>query len=143
MKILPFRKRLGSRTRFFRSIDCTRRIGFCGIIIFRQRSFYRKNARISIWFWIRSATEGLRHLEYFPVEVNRADYQTLLRVPGIGYTSARRIVRARRTGTLDFTDLKKMGVVLKRALYFVTCKGKMMYPIRMDEIFIFCRIFWI
>ena len=79
---------------------------------------------------------ALRHLEYFPVEVNRADYQTLLRVPGIGYTSARRIVRARRTGTLDFTDLKKMGVVLKRALYFVTCKGKMMYPIRMDEDYI-------
>ncbi|MBO1680929.1 helix-hairpin-helix domain-containing protein, partial [Bittarella massiliensis (ex Durand et al. 2017)] len=59
---------------------------------------------------------ALGHLEYFPVEVNRADYRTLLRVPGIGYTSARRIVRARKMGSLDFPDLKKMGVVLKRAL---------------------------
>ena len=79
---------------------------------------------------------ALRHLEYFPVEVNRADYRTLLRVPGIGYTSARRIVRARKMGSLDFPDLKKMGVVLKRALYFVTCKGKMMYPTRMEEDYI-------
>ena len=79
---------------------------------------------------------ALRHLECFPVEVNQADYETLLRVPGIGYTSARRIVRARRTGILDFPDLKKMGVVLKRALYFLTCRGKMMYPVRMNEDFI-------
>ena len=79
---------------------------------------------------------ALGHLEYFPVEVNRADYRTLLRVPGIGYTSARRIVRARKMGSLDFPDLKKMGVVLKRALYFVTCKGKMMYPTRMEEYYI-------
>lgn len=83
---------------------------------------------------------ALRHLECFPVEINRADYHTLLRVPGIGYTSARRIVCARKMGTLDFTDLKKMGVVLKRALYFVTCKGKMMYPTRMDEDYILRNI---
>ena len=55
---------------------------------------------------------------------------------GIGYKSASRIVKARRMGMLDFEDLKKMGVVLKRALYFITCKGKMMYPIRMDEDYI-------
>lgn len=79
---------------------------------------------------------ALRHLECFPVEINSADYRTLLRVPGIGYTSAKRIVRARKIGVLDFSDLKKMGVVLKRALYFVTCKGKMMYPTRMDEDYI-------
>nr|WP_317283845.1 putative DNA modification/repair radical SAM protein [uncultured Sellimonas sp.] len=79
---------------------------------------------------------ALRHLEYFPVEINRADYKLLLRVPGIGYTSARRIVKARRFGNLDFSDLKKMGVVLKRAVYFVTCSGKMMYPIRMEEDYI-------
>lgn len=76
---------------------------------------------------------ALRHPEIFPVEINRADYQTLLRVPGIGYISAGRIVRARRMGLLDFPDLKKMGIVLKRAVYFVTCKGKMMYPIKMDQ----------
>ena len=76
---------------------------------------------------------ALRHLESFPVEINRADYYTLLRVPGIGYKSAGRIVKARRWGRIDFEDLKKMGVVLKRALYFITCSGKMMYAVRMDE----------
>lgn len=79
---------------------------------------------------------ALRHLEVFPVEVNRADYHTLLRVPGIGYKSASRIVRARRLGTLDFGDLKKMGVVLKRALYFITCSGKMMYNTKIEEDYI-------
>ncbi|MCI8884552.1 MAG: putative DNA modification/repair radical SAM protein [Dorea sp.] len=79
---------------------------------------------------------ALKHLEEFPVEVNRADYKILLRVPGIGYKSAVRIVKARRLGSLDFTDLKKIGVVLKRALYFITCNGRMMYPTRMDEDYI-------
>ncbi len=79
---------------------------------------------------------ALRHLELFPVEINGADYYTLMRVPGIGVKSAQRIVKARRYGTLDFTDLKKIGVVLKRALYFITCRGKTMYPIRMEEDFI-------
>ncbi|MCI6466061.1 MAG: putative DNA modification/repair radical SAM protein [Faecalicatena sp.] len=79
---------------------------------------------------------ALKHLEYFPVEVNRADYQTLLRVPGIGYKSASRIVKARRMGTLQFEDLKKMGVVLKRALYFLTCNGRMMYPTKIEEDYI-------
>ena len=76
---------------------------------------------------------ALRHLDIFPVEINRADYHTLLRVPGIGYKSAGRIVKARRWGCIGFEDLNKMGVVLKRALYFITCSGKMMYPVRMDE----------
>ena len=76
---------------------------------------------------------ALRHLDIFPVEINRADYHTLLRVPGIGYKSAGRIVKARRWGGIGFEDLKKMGVVLKRALYFITCSGKMMYPVRLDE----------
>ena len=79
---------------------------------------------------------ALKHLETFPVEINRADYYTLLRVPGIGYKSAGRIVKARRLGSLEFEDLKKMGVVLKRALYFITCGGKMMYPVRIDEDYI-------
>ena len=79
---------------------------------------------------------ALRHLEEFPIEINYAAYDMLLRVPGIGYKSASRIVKARRMGMLDFEDLKKMGVVLNRALYFITCKGKMMYPIRMDEDYI-------
>ncbi len=79
---------------------------------------------------------ALKHLEYFPVEVNRADYSMLLRVPGIGVKSASRIVKARRMGTLQFEDLKKMGVVLKRALYFLTCSGRMMYKTRIEEDYI-------
>ena len=79
---------------------------------------------------------ALKHLEQFPVEVNRADYWMLLRVPGIGYKSASRIVKARRMGALGYEDLKKMGVVLKRALYFITCSGKMMYPVKLDEDYI-------
>ena len=79
---------------------------------------------------------ALEHLEIYPVEVNRADYYTLLRVPGIGYKSASRIVKARRLGVLDFTDLQKMGVVLKRALYFITCNGKMMYPTKLEQDYI-------
>lgn len=67
------------------------------------------------------------------MEINRADYYTLLRVPGIGTKSARRIMAARRYEKLDFSDLKKIGVVLKRAVYFITCKGKMMYHTRMEE----------
>lgn len=79
---------------------------------------------------------ALKHLEQFPVEVNRADYRMLLRVPGIGYKSASRIVKARRLGALRYEDLKKMGVVLKRAVYFITCGGKTMYPVKLDEDYI-------
>ena len=79
---------------------------------------------------------ALKHLELFPVEVNRAEYDMLLRVPGIGVKSALRIVKARRMGMIQFSDLKKMGVVLKRALYFLTCNGKMMYRTKMEEDYI-------
>ena len=79
---------------------------------------------------------ALRHLEQFPIEVNKADYFTLLRVPGIGVNSARRIIMARKNSALDFKDLKKMGIVLKRAVYFITCKGKMLYPVKLNEDFI-------
>ena len=67
---------------------------------------------------------AIRHLEQFPVEMMRADYETLLRVPGIGPVSAKRIISARRTCTLRFEDLKKLGVVIKRAQYFITCGGR-------------------
>lgn len=67
---------------------------------------------------------ALRHPELFPVEINRAPYETLLRVPGIGVKSAWRIIAARRTGKLDSAGLKRLGVVLKRAQYFITCSGK-------------------
>lgn len=79
---------------------------------------------------------ALRHLDQFPVEINRADYQTLLRVPGVGVKSAQRIVQARRNGSLSFEDLKKIGVVLKRALYFITCNGRLMYHTKIEEDYI-------
>ena len=68
---------------------------------------------------------ALHHLEQFPVEIMHADYETLLRVPGIGPVSARRIVSARRSTHLRFEDLKKLGVVLKRAQFFLTCSGRL------------------
>ena len=67
---------------------------------------------------------ALGHMDEFPVEVNRAPMRTLLRVPGIGMKSARRIVAARRFGPLDFEGLKGLGVVLKRAQYFLLCNGR-------------------
>lgn len=79
---------------------------------------------------------AVRNLDQFPVEINRASYEMILRVPGIGVKSAMRIINARRTANLDFASLKKIGVVLKRALYFITCNGKMMYPTKLDEDYI-------
>lgn len=76
---------------------------------------------------------AVNHPEVFPVEVNRAPYELLLRVPGIGVTSARRILRTRRETKLDFDGLKKLGVVLKRASYFITCQGKMNCRIKTDD----------
>ncbi len=67
---------------------------------------------------------ALRHLNQFPIEINKVDYPTLLRVPGIGVISAKRILRARKNCHLQFEHLKKLGVVLKRARYFITCNGK-------------------
>ncbi len=76
---------------------------------------------------------ALRHLDQFPVEIATADYGALMRVPGIGNKSALRILQARRTGALSFDSIRKMGVVLKRAQYFITCHGKMYRRIRLEE----------
>ncbi len=76
---------------------------------------------------------ALRHLDFFPVEVNRADYEALLRVPGIGVRSARRILTARRAGPLTFEGLKRLGVVLKRAQYFLTCSGRAPRGLKISE----------
>ena len=80
---------------------------------------------------------ALRHLDTFPIEINRAPRELLLRVPGIGVKSANRILSARRAGKLRFDDLKKLGVVTRRALYFVTCDGKMQTGIRFSPDFIY------
>ena len=73
---------------------------------------------------------AMDHLEFFPVEVNTADYRTLLRVPGIGPVGARKILSARRWRSLDETALKKLGIVMKRAQYFITCAGRMTPALR-------------
>ena len=72
-------------------------------------------------------------MEVFPIEVLKADYFLLLRVPGIGPKSASRIVQARKCGALTFENLKKIGVVLKRAQYFITCGGRMLGKPYLDE----------
>ncbi|MCP4132009.1 MAG: putative DNA modification/repair radical SAM protein [bacterium] len=86
------------------------------------------------------STWALRHLDQFPVEINRADIETILRVPGIGVRSAHKIIKARRAKTLNFDDLKKIGIVLKRARYFVTCNGKHMEKKDLDELAIKLRL---
>jgi putative DNA modification/repair radical SAM protein len=70
------------------------------------------------------ADYALRHLDEFPKEINDSSFYDLLKVPGIGVTSAKRIVSCRRNFKIRFEDLKRMGVVLKRAKYFIVCDGK-------------------
>ena len=76
---------------------------------------------------------ALRHPDFFPVEVNRADYEALLRVPGLGVVSARRILTARRAGPLRLENLPKLGVVMKRAQYFLTANGRMADGLRFTQ----------
>lgn len=76
---------------------------------------------------------ALYHPEQFPVEVNRAPYEMLLRVPGIGVKSARRIVQVRRVSALSYDTLKKLGVVLRRAQFFIVCGGKRREGLRFKE----------
>ena len=73
---------------------------------------------------------ALAHLDFFPVEINTADYETLLRVPGVGVISAKRILTSRRVRSLGTEDLRRIGVVMKRAQYFVTCRGRMVDGLR-------------
>ncbi|SDA37907.1 putative DNA modification/repair radical SAM protein [Lachnospiraceae bacterium G11] len=79
---------------------------------------------------------ALNHLDIFPVEINRAPVEMLLRVPGIGPTSVKRIISARRYGNVNFEMLKRMHVVLKRAQYFITCNGKMLNHTPIEQRFI-------
>ncbi len=67
---------------------------------------------------------ALKHLELFPVEINTAPIEMLVRIPGVGIKSAYRIAAARKYTNLSFDDLKRMKIVLKRAKHFVTCNGK-------------------
>jgi predicted DNA-binding helix-hairpin-helix protein len=80
---------------------------------------------------------ALRHLEQFPVDVNHADYLCLLRVPGLGVRSARRIIKARRVAKLSGDDLGKLGVVMKRARWFLIAQGRYLGegPCREDRLY--------
>jgi predicted DNA-binding helix-hairpin-helix protein len=66
---------------------------------------------------------ALKNLDFFPIEINRADYETLLRIPGIGAKTARRIIENRRSRSLNMESLRRIGAVLKRARYFITAAG--------------------
>lgn len=76
---------------------------------------------------------ALAHPEFYPVEVNTADYETLLRIPGVGPVSAKRILSARRVGRLQIEHLRKLGVVMKRAQYFLTASGRMADGLRFSQ----------
>ncbi|WP_440871045.1 putative DNA modification/repair radical SAM protein [Thermodesulfovibrio yellowstonii] len=76
---------------------------------------------------------ALRHLDFFPVEITKADYYELLRIPGIGPISARKIIKARKYGEITEEFLKKLGVPLKRAKYFLTIKGKPIVKVSKTE----------
>lgn len=79
---------------------------------------------------------ALNHLHLFPVEINRAPFEMLIRVPGIGIKGAKKIVSSRRISPLQFDDLKKLGIILKRAQYFITCNTKYFGSVAMDEVHI-------
>lgn len=79
---------------------------------------------------------ALKNIEKFPIEINKAPTRDLMRIPGIGVRSVRKIATARRVQSLDFAALKKLGVVLKRAQYFITCKGKYYGDVGFREDFI-------
>ena len=76
---------------------------------------------------------ALNNINNFPMEINKASYNELLRIPGVGVRSAQRILITRRVHSLSFEDLKKIGVVLKRAKYFITCKGKYYGDVSFDN----------
>ncbi|MBP5152201.1 MAG: radical SAM protein, partial [Lachnospiraceae bacterium] len=83
---------------------------------------------------------AINHLDRFPVEINTAPVEVLLRVPGIGPTGVKRIISARRYGSINFEMLKRMHVVLKRARFFITCNGKMLNKVPMDDRYILNQI---
>ena len=83
---------------------------------------------------------ALNNLDKFPVEVNTADYEMLLRVPGIGPRSAAKIVKARKEKKLSHYNLKKMRIVLKRANFFITCDGKYAAAVPFESEVIYNRL---
>jgi predicted DNA-binding helix-hairpin-helix protein len=86
------------------------------------------------------ANWALNHMEHFPVEVNKASYELLLRVPGIGVRGAKRIRAARHERRLDFDDLRRLNITLKSARYFITCNGLMAEGVLFDPLHIQQRL---
>ncbi|MDE6107437.1 MAG: putative DNA modification/repair radical SAM protein [Oscillospiraceae bacterium] len=83
---------------------------------------------------------ALRHPEFFPVELNKAPYEHILRVPGIGVRGAQRIVTARRVGPLTFEGVKRLGIVMKRAQYFITCSGHFLPGLKCGQETVYRRL---
>ena len=83
---------------------------------------------------------ALRHPEFFPVELNKAPYEVILRVPGIGVRGAQRIVTARRVGPLTFEGVKRLGIVMKRAQYFITCSGHFLPGLKCGQETVYRRL---
>jgi predicted DNA-binding helix-hairpin-helix protein len=83
---------------------------------------------------------AINHIDQFPAEVNKVPYEMLLRIPGVGVKSAKRIVAARRERALRFEDLKRLNITLKRAKYFITCNGAFAGGILFDPINIYREI---
>lgn len=75
---------------------------------------------------------ALRNIDKFPIEINRASYEDLLRIPGLGVTSAQRIIKERKNANLSYESLKKLRTVLKRAKYFITIDGKYYGNVKFD-----------
>jgi predicted DNA-binding helix-hairpin-helix protein len=80
---------------------------------------------------------AIKHIDQFPVEVNKVPYEMLLRIPGIGVRGAKRIVAARRERALRFDDLKRLNITLKRAKYFITCRGTFADGVLFDPVSIY------
>lgn len=83
---------------------------------------------------------ALKHLDIFPIEINKAPADLLLRIPGIGPTGVKKILSARRYANITFEMLKKMRIALNRAQFFITCNGKMLYRIPIEQQFIRNRL---
>lgn len=99
---------------------------------FKADELLKENENLDLDFDPKTSW-ALSNLNDFPVEINKAPYETLLRVPGIGVKSALKIVKVRRVHKLTFDDLKKLRIVLKRAKYFITCNGKYYSSVAFDD----------
>lgn len=132
----PFSLRLELHLHFCGNIACIRQTGCYASMGFQADELLSESQPNFNELLDPKCDWALHHLEHFPVEVEKASYATLLRVPGIGPKSASRITYARQYGRLNFDNLKRMGVVLKRAHYFITCGGRQMYRTPIEEAYI-------